>query len=184
MLYENGRGTEKDPDEAAKWYRRASELGNRDGTLNAAMVLLARKNSEDKVKEAEGVAMLRRAAEAGQSVAQHLLGLRLRAGDGVPKDEEEGMRWIQRAANQGLPRAQAMIGALTAQGKGGLRKDPVAAHAWLSLAVDGDDKQARRNRDTIAKGLSPAQLQRSAALQAELRAKIAIEPEPGVAPAR
>jgi hypothetical protein len=65
-----------------------------------------------------------------------------------------------------------------------LKKDLVAAHAWLSLAADGGEKLAGRNRDTLVKGLSAAERDRSARLQAELRAKIAEEPEPGPAPAR
>ena len=41
------------------------------------------------------------AAEAGQPDAQLMLGRRLRAGAGVPKNPEESMLWIQRAADQG-----------------------------------------------------------------------------------
>jgi TPR repeat protein len=100
-----------------KWYRRAADLGERDAFLNVAINLLDRKYSEDPQKKADGLAMLRRAADAGQSTAQHLLGLRLRTGDGVTKDEAEGLRWIQRAANQGLGRAQSMIGLFYARGR-------------------------------------------------------------------
>ncbi len=136
------------------------------------------------MKKADGLAMLRRAADAGESTAQHLLGLRLRTGDGLPKDEAEGLHWIQRAADQGLPRAESMIGLFYAQGTGGLRKDLVAAHAWLSLAADGGDARSRLNRDTLARGFDAAQRDRSARLQAELRAKIAVEPEAAAIPAR
>jgi hypothetical protein len=43
--------------------------------------------------------------------------------------------------------------------------------------VDGGAKLARQNRDTLERGLSAAQRQRSSRLQAEFRAKIAPEPE-------
>jgi TPR repeat protein len=88
------------------------------------------------------------------------------------------VRWIQRAADQGFARAQWDIGMLYAQGNN-VRKDPIAAHAWLSLAADGGHKPARRARDDLARGFTPAQRERSVQLQAELRAKIAPEPEPG-----
>jgi hypothetical protein len=42
----------------------------------------------------------------------------------------------------------------------------------------------RLNRDTLARVLDAAQRDRSARLQAELRAKIAEEPEPRAIPAR
>ena len=103
-----------------------------------------------------------------------------------PKDEAAALGWIQRAANQGLGRAQSMIGLFYAQGKGGLKKDLIAAHAWLTLAAENGEKPARRNADTLARGFSPAQRDRSARLREELRAKIAVEPEPnaGASPAR
>ena len=77
-----------------------------------------------------------------------------------------------------------MIGLLSAQGKAGMRSDPVLAYAWLSLAVDGGETRARLNRDTVGRVLNSAQKARSAQLQEELRAKTAVEPEPGAAPAR
>jgi TPR repeat protein len=119
---------------------------------------------------------MRLAAEAGQVDAQMTLGMRLLSGDGVDKNATEALSWFQRAANQGFGRAQSQLGLLYAQGIG-VPKDLVVAHAWLSLAVDSGVKPARRNRDTLATGLSAAQRERSNRLQAEYRAKIAPEPE-------
>jgi TPR repeat protein len=75
------------------------------------------------------------------------------------------------------------MGILYAQGRG-VDKDLVRAHAWLALAVENGTESARQNRDTLATGLTPAQRERSARLQAELRAKSAPEPPSDAASAR
>jgi TPR repeat protein len=129
----------------------------------------------------EGLRLLRTAAEGGQSAAQMMLGMRLNDGQGLPQDRAEALRWFERAANQGYPGAQSMLGLIYAQGKG-VKADHALAHAWLTLAADGGLDFARKNRDTVATILSPAERQRSLRLQAEFRAKIAPEPVGGIRP--
>ena len=110
-------------------------------------------------KEAEGSRLLRmrrrsraarRAAAARDAAARRRRGRR--------RTRRRRLRWIQRAADQGLGAcAGACSACSTRQGKPGLRKDLVAAHAWLSLADESGARSARQaNRDTLARGLTPA----------------------------
>ena len=50
-----------------------------------------------------GVRWLTRAAEAGDDVAQFLLGMAYRTGSGVPTDHAEANVWFLKASAQGVP---------------------------------------------------------------------------------
>lgn len=55
---------------------------------------------------------LRKAAEAGYAIAQHLLGARLIVGRAAPYDPKEGAGLVLAAARQGLPEALALMALL------------------------------------------------------------------------
>ena len=59
VYYDEGEGVRKDPDEAARWYQRAVDLGDPDGHLNLGRVLKARHQL------AEARTLIRTAAERG-----------------------------------------------------------------------------------------------------------------------
>ena len=75
-----------------------SMLGIQKDSLKA--VLLVSKAFED----------LKKAANHGQPLAQHFMGLIYQSGLTVEKDTKKAIEWYQKAANQGLPTAQLVIG--------------------------------------------------------------------------
>jgi TPR repeat protein len=56
--------------------------------------------------------VLMQKANAGESAAQHELGLRYLFGKGFPADTVKAAFWIQKAASQNLPLAQYNLGIL------------------------------------------------------------------------
>src|SRR6266576_341822 len=57
----------------------------------------------------EGERWLRSSAQNGDLYAMEKLGLRLLAGDGLPKSLEEGLRWLKKSAELGNPFAMEKL---------------------------------------------------------------------------
>ena len=118
-------------------------------------------------------------AGKGNAEARTLLGAMYWSGEGVPRDHKEAARLYLQAANQGYARAQNDIGFMLGFGEGTPPRDDVEAYKWLTLAINGYTAknqerldQARKDRATLAKRMSPAQIS-----EAERRAK-AFKPTP------
>ena len=105
----------------------------------------------------EAVKWFRKAAEQGYAPAQYNLGVRYSNGQGVLKDYKEAVKWIRKAAEQGFAEAQNNLGVRYYKGQGVL-KDDVNAYAWFNVgSANGSDK-ASKNRDLIAKEMTPEQI--------------------------
>ena len=105
---------------------------------------------------------LRPLAEQGNTEAQTIVGAMHLTGQGVPQDYNKAASWLKRAARTGQPRAQFALGMLYTEGWG-VPRDDVQAHKWLNLAASrlppGNDlKNAVKDRDRIAKKLTPERL--------------------------
>lgn len=83
-----------------------------------------------------------------------------RKGEGVPQDYAEAVKWFRRAAEQGNVAAQVNLSFMYEKGYG-VPQDFVQAHMWRNLAAaqgtqgNGD---MRKQRDEIAKKMTPAQI--------------------------
>jgi hypothetical protein len=168
FMYANAQGVTQDDAEAVKWYRRAAEQGYADAQHNlgaeaqyslGVMYVHGRGVPQD---DAEAVKWYRRAAEQGQADAQHSLGVMYGKGRGVPQDDAEAVKWYRRAAEQGYADAQHNLGVMYVKGQG-VPQDYVAAHMWYNLAgakqAPGPNRDlAVKNRDIVAKRMTPAQL--------------------------
>ena len=131
----------------------------------------------------EAVKWYRRAAAQGHASAQFNLGNMYANGQGVPQDYVEAVKWYRRAAAQGDASAQNNLGLMYEDGKG-VPRDHVRAHMWFNMAAartpaaDEDLRtKAIRNRDRVARLLSPGALARAQRLAREW------EPGAGAGPA-
>jgi hypothetical protein len=106
------------------------------------------------------------AAEQGYASAQYNLGYMYDKGKGVPQDYKTAVKWYSLAAEQGVALAQHNLGAMYDEGKGVL-KDYVYAHMWYNIAASSGNKVASKNRDLIAKEMTPSQLEKSQDLARE-----------------
>ncbi len=160
LMHLHGHGTPVDEARAKRWFVKAAELGDVDGCLVAGFFNLYGRGGPVDLGEARRWFL--RAAEEANPLAAFTLATIL-AGDydnddsddpdddldaeargdaGEDADDEAevrtALRWFERAVYLGHPRAAVRLGAIHFQGILG-RKDPVAAHHYLSLALDLDE---------------------------------------------
>ena len=122
---------------------------------------------------------MRSAAEAGYPVAQYELARMYQSGRGVPQDYAEAAKWYRSAAEIGFANARGPLGKLYVE-----MGDYVSAHMWFNLAAipDADcmppkrfgqscDPWASKERDDIAKRMTPAQIAEAQKLAREWDAK-------------
>ena len=124
---------------------------------------------------AEAVKWYRKAAEQGVAEAQYNLGLMYRNGLGVPQDNAEAVKWYRKAAEQGDARAQVVLGTMYELGRK-VPHDHVQAHMLYNLAasrfpLSKDRDEAVKNRDHVAKTMTPAQITEAQKLAREWRPK-------------
>ena len=96
-------------------------------------------------------------AEQGDADAQSNLGLMYRRGQGVPQDYKTAVKWYRLAAEQGNALAQTNLGTMFFLGEGVIQ-DNVYAHMWWNIAASFGATLAVKNRDIVAKRMTPADI--------------------------
>ena len=142
-----------------------AEQGNADAQFNLGVMYSKGKGVLQDSKTA--VKWYRLAAEQGLADAQYNLGVMYDEGRGVLQDYKTAVKWWKLAAEQGDASAQTNLGAMYDNGTGVL-KDYVYAHMWYNIAaISGKSKNASKNRDLIAKEMTPSQLETAQKLARE-----------------
>lgn len=95
--YDNGLGVAQDKTEAAKWYSKAADQGDKHAQLMLALIYYYPGTGVPMDKK-EAAKWFTKAAEQGDAEAQYQLGKMLRDGDGVVKDAQEAVKWFVAAA--------------------------------------------------------------------------------------
>ena len=124
---------------------------------------------------AEMVKWYRLAAEQGHAEALLMLAAMYSTGQGVAQDYAESARWYRLAAEQGYAEAQVMLGTSYMLALG-VPQNYVQSHMWYNLAAarlpPGEDRDmAVRQRDGIAKAMTPAQIAEAQRLAREWKPK-------------
>ena len=137
------KDTRADFVEAAKWYRVAALAGNLE-----AQFLLAKLISKGApglaVDTADGIKLLRSAAEKGFAPAQNDLGLRLQKGTGITANATEAASWFEKASAQSHVPAHVNLGLLLIKGDG-VAMDQARAAKLFQLAADAGDSWGLNN---------------------------------------
>ena len=111
LFCEEGRGVQKDIDEAIKWYGKAEEQGNADAQYRLAEFYADGEAGEKDMTEA--LKLCRKAAAQGHDGAQLKLGRCYQSGSGVPKNVTEAYVWISLSAeNGGAANGRGLAGVL------------------------------------------------------------------------
>jgi 2-hydroxychromene-2-carboxylate isomerase len=110
------------------------------------------------------------AAEQGNAKAQTNLGFMYDSGYGVPQNYKTAFKWYTLAAEQGHAYAQYNLGAMYNNGQGVLQ-DYVRAHMWFNIAASSGDKNGFKNRDIVAKRMTPAKIAEAQDLAQECEKK-------------
>ena len=85
-------------------------------------------------------------------------------------DHATAFRLWRPLADQGNPRAQVNLGFMYNNGQG-VPQNYVQAHKWFKLAGAGGDEDGRKNRDIVAKVMTPAQIAEAQRLALEWKLK-------------
>ncbi len=79
---------------------------------------------------------------------------------GVPQDYKTAVKWYRLAAKQGDADAQYNLGVMYHEGKGVIQ-DNVYAHIWWNISASQGVKNATKNRDILAKKMTPADISKA-----------------------
>ena len=130
MLYQ-GIGTERDEEEAVRYWQQAAKLGN----VNAQYALGKFWLDTGTGDVQQAAAWLEKAANAGNTSAQYVLAKLYLEGRLGEKDVEKAGKLFQKAAEQGNGFAAYRLGRLYLEGEE-IPKDMVAAVWWLTEAAE------------------------------------------------
>ncbi len=130
MLYQ-GIGTERDEEEAVRYWQQAAKLGNVNAQYALGKFWLDTRTGD--VHQA--AAWLEKAADAGKTSAQYVLAKLYLEGCLGEKDVEKAGKLFQKAAEQGNGFAAYRLGRLYLEGEE-IPKDMVAAVRWLTEAAE------------------------------------------------
>ena len=108
----------------------------------------------------------RLAAEQEFTAAQYNLAVKYANGTGVARDYKEANKLYRLASEQGLSDAQRNLGFVYARGEGVLQ-DNTTAHMWFNIAAANEQMFASINRDSLAKKMTPAAIEKAQTMARE-----------------
>ena len=131
------------------------------------------------IAQDQDIKKLRRAAEQGDDLAQHVVQLYLCSiyfdgSQGVPKDYTEAVKWYRMVAEQDPAQAQLSLGELYEDDEEEdlVPKDYVKAYAWYILADAQGNEEASELKDALRAKMASEQVAEAQKLAAELREHI------------
>ncbi len=144
LLYLDGIGVKRDPDEAVRLNKLAANKGYATAQYNLGVYYA--KGSGRLKNEIEALKWYRMAAEKGHASACNVLGRWYKnALGGLQKDEVEAVKWFKFGAELGHAPSQNTLAVYLAEGRGGLERDECEAGRWLKLAADQGNADAQFN---------------------------------------
>jgi uncharacterized protein len=198
LMYEHGQGALRDSQKAIEWYEKAAKQGHTQAQKNIDRInkqqrddyYLYTKAAEKGYADAQyylgqmyyngqgvpqdykqAVHWFTKAAEKGYADAQYYLGVMYDNGPGVPQDYKKAANWYTKAAEQGHVDAQYNLGVMYYKGEG-VAQNYKLTYVWESLAAAQGDEGAIKNRDIIAKKLTPQQLSEAQDLATKIQYQI------------
>jgi len=149
---------------ALQEWRPLAEQGHADAQYNLGIMYDNGQGvSQDYVEAAK---WWRLAAEQGVAPAQYNLGLMYYFGEGLPQDYAEAERLYRLSAEQGHALAQTNLGWMYGTGEG-VQQDNVLAHMWFNLGAANGDELGAKNRDNIAKEMTPQAIEKAQSMVKE-----------------
>ena len=136
--------------------QKAAEAGDAGAQYRLGEALLQQPGHTPETSK-KAMRWLREAAENGNTEAMIVLGRLSRTGVGILQNFGESAKWLQIAAIRGNPEGMLEFGRLYRDGVG-VDKDPVLAYVWFNRASAARNLDAVRERELIARTLTPEQL--------------------------
>jgi len=139
-MYAEGKGVEKDDQQAVYWWRKAAAEGDAKAVFNLALMYSDGRGVTRNDQQA--AYWNRKAAYYGYAVAQYNLGVMYALGTGVSKNDKQAVYWYRIAANSGNALAQYNLGVMYANGTG-VPKDDEKAVYWYRKAANRGNANAQ-----------------------------------------
>lgn len=136
-FYMEGKGIEKNEEEALKWYRKAAEQGDADSEYAIGQYYEYDGND---IKLA--IEWYKKAAEQGHVDAQMKMKNCYGNGEGLEKDLTQAFEWAEKAAEQGDAKAQCYLGRCYKEGLG-VEANKNTAIEWYEKAAEQGDAEAQ-----------------------------------------
>ena len=140
--YALGQGVERDPVQAANWYRKGAQAGDVRAMANLGRCYALGEGVER--DPTQGADWFRKGAQAGDGEAMANLGVCYAKGLGVERDPAQGANWYRKGAEAGDGGAMANLGVCYAQGLG-VERDPAQAADWFRKGAEAGDVRAMGN---------------------------------------
>lgn len=142
VLYEHGKGVDKDFFKAAKWYKRASKQGHPIAQLNLGTLHLKGKGVKKDNHRAAN--LFKKSALQGNPSAQFNLGACYLEGRGTELNYKQAFYWTKKAALQGNSLAQHNLSLCYTSGYG-IKANQAEAHFWLTKSTNEGTSIPQRN---------------------------------------
>jgi TPR repeat protein len=170
-FYVDGKGVEKDPVVAAKWFRMGAEHKHPGAMGRLGWAYWLGDGVEKDTEQAK--TLFTQAANAGDTPSMYALGFMFSRGEkeGATKDYHQAFPWFLKAAELGHGGAQYELAVLYWNGTG-VEKKPIEALAWVRVARDTKVKGAEELDDFMSKSLSSDDMADGMMRSAELRRAI------------
>lgn len=141
LIYHNGsNGVAQNFDEAMKWYKLSADQGNLSAMNNIGVIYV-----NEMGQAAEGFKWVERAALAGDSFSQRVLGMYYRDGVGVPADGQMAASWFGKSCIQGEASSCFSVGYLYHEGGEKLPVDFAKAREWYERGAEMGNAPSLRN---------------------------------------
>ncbi len=141
-MFEEGRGTRRDPAKAVTWYRRAGDKGVAWAQVNVGR--LYERGEGVKKDHNEALRWYRKAADQKHGSGLYRLGRMYSRGRGVKKDYAEALRLYRSAAKKNNVSAMNKIGRMHQLGQA-VKTDYAEAMRWYLKASERGSTEARNN---------------------------------------
>lgn len=139
LMFHEGDGVTRDPEQAAHWFQLAASADLPAG--QAALAFLHEQGTGVEQDFAQALTLYRAAAGRKHAWAQYRLGLMYRDGRGVPRDREKAIELFKAAADQGDVGGLFHLGEMYENGWG-TERDPGEAADWYRKAAERNHDRA------------------------------------------
>ena len=156
VRYSEGRGVERNMEEAARWFARAAERGFAPSQYSLGSLYEKGLGVPRNVERAK--ALYGEAAEKGNARAMHNLAVvHAMGGEGQAADLKAATKWFIEAAALGVKDSQFNLGILYGQGMG-VPQNLAESYKWFSIAARTGDKDAIEKQDEVAAAMDATAL--------------------------
>ncbi|KAG0227183.1 hypothetical protein BGW41_003943 [Actinomortierella wolfii] len=129
-MYSTGKGTEKNGEEATRWYQMASRLQQ----INVPLEVVSNEIQLQKACNSATLSWLRKTSQKGLASAQRNIGLMYAKGRIVKQSEIEAFSWMRKAAEGGDTIAQYDLACAYLRGST-VEQDDAEAVKWFTMAA-------------------------------------------------